>query len=53
MKKLFLIISNLFIPMTTGENILSSLFDSKENTKYEIVKSELWGGSKLDKVEWL
>lgn len=41
MKELSLIISNLFISMTTGKNIVSSLLDSKANTKYEIVKSEL------------
>lgn len=52
MKELSLIISNLFISMTTGKNIVSSLLDSKANTKYEIVKSELWGRSKLDKDEW-
>lgn len=52
MKELSLIISNLFISMTTGKNIVSSLLDSKANTKYEIVKSELWGRSKLDKDKW-
>lgn len=41
MKELSLIISNLFISMTAGKNIVSSLLDSKANTKYEIVKSEL------------
>lgn len=52
MKEFFLIIFNLFILMIIGKNIVSSLLDSKVNIKYEIVKLELWGRLKLDKVEW-